>query len=275
MSRFYVATVGDGFERQLKEHNIGVEFDYFCQAENLEGAGFMRSAAEITRLKKAYGYSEKNMVLHAPFNELHPAAIDREALELAKKRMKQAYGMCESFAVKKMVAHSGYLPFVYFKSWHRDRSVEFWTEFMADKPEDFILCIENVLEDEPYMMAELMEAIEEASGKTLKRALAKTLPVPNIGICLDIGHANCMSEVALEEWIRTLAPYIRHFHLHNNDGKGDRHLAFHEGQVDIAELLDLAKELCREDTTYTVESIDCEASVKWLSERGHISRKGI
>lgn len=257
--KFYQATIGNDFRQQLNKYNIGIEIDHFCQPENLQGHSYRRSMEEVGAMIEAAGLDGDSLVLHGPFNELHPAAIDPEALALAKKRIDQAYDICTLLGVRKLVLHSGYMPFVYFKSWHRDRSAEFWREFMEGKPQDFTLCIENVLEDEPYMMAELMEALEAKNA--------------NIGICLDVGHANCISNVPVSQWIETLAPYIRHFHLHNNMGSKDQHLPFDEGTLKMDDILKQANELCREDTTYTSETINCQSSLKWLKERGYINER--
>ena len=80
---------------------------------------------------------------------------------------------------------------------------------MEDKPEDFIVCVENVLEDEPYMLLDMMKQISD----------------PRVKLCLDIGHAHAMTsaDIPAEKWIQVLGPHIAHFHLHNNDGSGDSH----------------------------------------------------
>lgn len=49
---------------------------------------------------------------------------------------------------------------------------------MASKPADFRLYIENVLEDEPFMLTNMMKKISD----------------PRIGLCLDTGHANAMTD---------------------------------------------------------------------------------
>lgn len=256
MKNFYIATMGADFCRYAKAHDTGIELDQFCMAENLEGVKYENVKQEIMQIMEDSGIGGSDMVLHAPFNELHPAAIDPEALRLARRRMEQAYHVCEDFGIRKMVVHSGYLPHVYFKSWHTERSVEFWTDFMADKPEDFVICIENVLDDEPYMMRDMMEKIREKGGHS------------NIGICLDTGHANCISDTDVHEWIRTLCPYINHFHIHNNDGEHDLHSTFAEGVLDMQSLLDLAGELCDPGTTYTIEVMECGSAVEWLASQG-------
>lgn len=254
MKNLYIATIGEDFAHWVKKTQSGLELDQFCMAENLDGAKYESCCKEIRQLFADCKVSPEHAVLHAPFHELHPAAIDPLAKDLARHRMEQAYTACKDLGVSKMVVHSGYVPHVYFKSWHQEQSVKFWTGFMADKPDDFQLCIENVLEDEPQMMADMLKGIDQ----------------PNIGICLDIGHANCMSDVPVSQWIQVLSPYIKHFHLHNNDGSYDWHAPFDEGSIDIRALLQQSRELCRPDTTYTVEVIHCGKAMEWLENQKNL-----
>ena len=72
-----------------------------------------------------------------------------------------------------MVVHTGYEPLMYFKEWHLQRSVEFWRTYMEDKG-DFQIYIENVFDDEPLMMKNLIDALDD----------------PRIKVCMDVGHAN-------------------------------------------------------------------------------------
>ena len=46
---------------------------------------------------------------------------------------------------------------------------------------------------------------------------------PNIGICLDTGHANVFGQ-DLGDVVRLCAPYLRVVHVHDNNGEQDQHL---------------------------------------------------
>ena len=153
-----------------------------------------------------------------------------------------------------MVVHSGYVPFVFFKSWHTDRSVEFWQEFMSDKPEDFHIYIENVLEDEPYMMGSLIERIAD----------------DRVGLCLDTGHANAAGTVDIKEWFEVLGSCTGHIHLHNNNGEADEHNPPAAGSMDMDKVMEYIDTYCSSDTTITIEAYDLAASFRWLEERGYI-----
>ena len=141
MKNLYIATIGEDFACWVKKTQSGLELDQFCMAENLDEPKYESCCKEIRRLFTDCKVSPEHAVLHAPFNELHPAAIDPLAKDLARHRMEQAYTACKDLGISKMVVHSGYVPHIYFKSWHQEQSVKFWTGFMADKPADFQLCI--------------------------------------------------------------------------------------------------------------------------------------
>lgn len=162
--------------------------------------------------------------------------------------------MAKGYGIKKMIVHSGYVPLIYYKAWHHEKSVAFWKRYMADKPDDFTICIENVMEDEPGMMAEI----------------AKEVDRPNVQLCLDVGHANCCGRIPLSEWLRVMGPYLGHLHLHNNNGERDQHGPVREGTIDMAQVLDNIGKAGRPDLTITIESIDGKASLEWLDQQGYL-----
>ena len=256
-NRLCIATMCENWRDIAERFGIDVEVDHFCQAENMDGDKCAQAKADLTRLAKQYNIK----ILHAPFNELHPAAIDPRARALAMDRLNQAGEIAIEMGINKMVVHSGYIPFVYFKEWHRDRSVEFWQEFMADKPKNFEICIENVLDDEPYTLTEIVREVND----------------PRVGLCLDVGHANIVGSfmngksvsVSLEEWLGGMAPYLKHLHIHNNDGTGDFHNEIMNGTVDMERILDGVLEKCSQLTTITLEVMKCESTLDWLKNRGY------
>lgn len=249
-SRLAIATICGKWREIADEYGVAIELDQYCQAENMDGEKGERVEAEIRKSLTKY----RSFVLHAPFNELFPAAIDPKARNLAMERLRQAAALAMSFGIKKMVVHSGYVPFVYFKEWHVPRSIEFWTEFMSDMPADFEIAIENVLDDEPDMLA----------------AIARGAGDPRIGLCYDAGHANIVSRQSQDRWLETLAPYLKHLHIHNNDGTADDHRGFAEGSLDIERLLDGMLQKCFQNTTVTAEIFSAGESFEWLKGKGYI-----
>lgn len=248
--RIAIATMCARWKQIADEYDLPVELDHYCQAQNLDGERGDKVAAAIAKDLENY----RAMSLHGPFNELFPSAIDPEARAFAMKRFHQAADRAKQFGVKKMVVHSGWIPFVYFKEWHIPRSVEFWREFMEHQPDDFELCIENVLDDEPYSLVRIVEDIGD----------------PRVGICYDVGHANIVSDADQDEWMDALIPHLKHLHIHNNDGSGDYHRGFDSGTLDIARVIDRVINECSEMTTVTAEILGGRESFEWLREKGYI-----
>lgn len=112
------------------------------------------------------------------------------------------------------------------------------------------IVLENVLEEEPGMLLDIVKGIDD----------------PHLRLCLDVGHVNAYSKVPVMDWLQSLAPYISHFHIHNNDGSWDQHNALNAGTIPMEQFLASAEELCP-DATYTLELMKAEPSVKWLKEK--------
>lgn len=251
-NRLFIATICSQHETIIDEYGIGVELDQFCQAERMDAPLNREACREIERLLKR----TDRCTLHAPFSEIFPAAIDPRARSLAMERLQQAAQYAVRYDAEKMIVHSGYVPRIFYKEWHEERSVEFWEEFMAGRPGGLEIVIENVMEDEPYMMVRIMERLK-ASG---------------IRLCLDTGHAICSGKLPAEEWLEAMAPYLGHLHIHNNDGTHDYHRPAYEGRIDMEAFLHKAVSLCPEDTTFTIESLDGMSTMKWLREKGFIGQ---
>ena len=249
-SRMAVATCCGKWRSIVSEFDVGIEMDQYCQAENMDGVHAEKVAESMRKDVETY----RVLAIHAPFNELFPAAIDPKARDLAMSRYLMAADRAKALGVKKMVVHSGWVPFVYFKEWHIPRSVEFWSEFMAKQPDDFEIAIENVMDDEPYMMADLAKAIDD----------------PRVGLCYDVGHANIVGDRGQDEWMEVMTPYLKHLHIHNNDGKNDLHRGLDEGTLDIARILDRVITDCSSDVTVTAEILGGRESFVWLSEKGYL-----
>ena len=245
--RLYVATIAEDALPMAKQYGLGIELDTFCTAANMQRDVFPKWDQEARGLLDG----APRTVFHAPFNELFPAAIDPIALRLAYHRYEQSARLARSYGIRRMVVHSGYVPFVYFKSWFVERSILFWRNFMAKRPPDFFLMIENVLEEEPDMLLEIMSQLND----------------PRVGVCLDVGHVNALGGVPVLSWIEMLAPFLTHVHLHNNNGTHDQHNPLGDGVMDMEAVMDALLRLAP-DATFTIESLVTEPSLLWLRDRG-------
>lgn len=239
----YLSTIATDAVRVAREYGFGLEIAEFCTAWNMDEKF---AGVDGVVKKKLEGISR--CLLHAPYNELFPCAIDKKARALAAERYRQAIDLANRYGAKKVIIHGGYNPRIYFPVWYVEQSILFWKEFLRDDPGVQIV-LENVLEDDPQWLVDIVKGVDD----------------PRLRLCLDIGHVNAYSKVPVTDWLEAWAPYISHFHIHNNDGSRDQHSSLDNGTISIKELLLRSQALCP-DATYTLELMKNAPSVQWLKE---------
>lgn len=243
MRKFYISTIATDAAEAARKHGMGLEIAEFCTARKMDEQ-FRETDAAVR--KKLEGIEKS--VLHAPFNELFPCAIDPKARTLAAERYRQAIDLAVKYGAEKVVIHGGYNPMIFYPVWYVEQSIEFWKAFLADAP-DAIIVLENVLEETPDMLLDIVKGVAD----------------PRLRLCLDVGHVNTYSRMPVMDWLMRWTPYLSHFHIHNNDGSRDSHSALRQGTIPMKELLKKAVELCP-NATFTLEVMEAEPSIKWLEE---------
>lgn len=244
--RLFLSTIADDAVQTAREFGLGVELAQFCLAENMDKTppdvqASLDAALEVPR-----------RVLHAPFAELCPAAIDPLVRAVTRRRFLQAAALAKRYGAEKMVVHSGFIPLVYYPEWFAPQSAAFWREFLNDV-DGLTLCVENVMETSPDALRQVAEQVND----------------PRLRICFDVGHAFCQSG-DLAPWLDALAPYSSHVHLHNNHGTFDEHLGLPDGTLDMATVIRQLEALAPQ-ATYTLEVRSARASVEWLLKEGLLS----
>jgi sugar phosphate isomerase/epimerase len=246
--KLYLATIAEDAKKMAEKYHLGIEVNEFCTAVNMDQNFEFWNSKALDNMSVA-----ERFIFHAPFNEIHPSAIDPLAKNFALQRLNQAYNLAKDYGIKRMVVHSGFLPEIYFPVWFLERSVEFWQEFMADKPADFQLMIENQLEPEAELLPKLCEQIND----------------PRVGLCLDSGHALYKSNQDIYYWADSFAPYCTHLHLHNNDKSWDLHWCLNQGLIDMKIFLPyILKKMPK--ATITLENLQVEPSLIWLEENSYL-----
>jgi len=247
--KLYISTIADDAAELARKFGLGLEIADFCTALNMD-TDFDERDTQIRCKINGVG----RLILHAPFNELYPSAIDPLIVEVAKKRYAQAYGLMHGYGIGRMVAHSGFLPLIYFEEWFVDKSIKFWREFLSDKPDGFRLYLENVLESSPEMLCRIAADVDDERFR----------------LCLDTGHAvytGC--DTPINEWVERMLPFLGHVHLHSNDGKRDSHNAPGDGIIDAAAVISRITEAAP-DVTFAIEARDGKTSVEWLISNGFL-----
>lgn len=244
LKRLYLSTIDPKAGDLARRYSLGVEIASFCTAWNMDEHLPETEDALQTTLT---GISRR--VLHGPFNELFPCAIDPRARALAADRYRQAIALAKRYNANKIVIHGGFIPRVYFPEWYEEQSIRFWQEFLPEIPQGMTVCLENVLEPSPGMLLNVVRAVNDQ----------------RLRLCLDVGHANAYSDISVRQWLEESADYLSHLHIHNNDGTGDPHSQLWEGSIPIRQLLDRAWKRCPE-VTATLELPESEPAICWLLE---------
>lgn len=241
--RIYLSTIAADAVKVARAHGFGLEIAEYCTAWNMDKKF---PGVDGVVKKKLDGISRST--LHGPYNELFPCAIDPKARELAASRYRQAIDLAKRYGSTKVIIHGGFNPWIYFPVWYVEQSILFWKEFLQEDPGVQIV-LENVLETEPAWLLDIVKGVDD----------------PRLTLCLDIGHVHAYSRVSVMEWLEIWAPYIRHFHVHNNDGSRDQHSALNQGSIPMKDFLLRAEELCP-DATFTMELMKDAPSIEWLAE---------
>ena len=243
----YLSTISTEAAQVAREYGFGLEIAEYCTAWNMDEK-FLPVDGVVK--KKLEGISQR--LLHAPYNERFPCAIDKKARELAAYRYRQAIDLAKRYGAKKVIIHGGYNSRIYFPVWYVEQSIVFWKAFLETDPGVQIV-LENVLEDDPQWLLDIVKGVDD----------------PRLRLCLDVGHVNAYSALPVMDWLEMWAPYISHFHIHNNDGSRDQHSPLTEGTIPMLQLLTRAQERCPE-ATYTLELMQDRSSVAWLAENNWI-----
>ena len=250
-SRLFISSIANDANLMCTKYDLGLEICEYCTADNMD-LNYDETRKQVNKNIKGIN----RFTFHGPFNELFPSAIDTKARTLALERFHQCYELAKSYNVSKIVFHSGYYSNMYYPCFFKERSIVFWKEFMDSIDGSIEVVIENVFDDDPEILKEIIDEVNK----------------PNLKLCLDIGHANCYTNVGIVKWIEVLNNRISHFHIHNNDGKVDTHNSIDDGTIDMKEVFD-AIDKYSYDATITLEVMEAKNSIDWLIKEGFIDEK--
>ena len=246
-NRIYLSTIAPDAPDMAREWGLGLEIAEFCTAWNMD-----EQFADVDPMVKRKLQGIGPRVLHAPYNELFPCAIDKKARELAAFRYRQAIALAKGYGAEKVIIHGGYNGRIYYPVWYVEQSILFWKDFLRVDPGVQIV-LENVLETEPQWLLDIVTGVDD----------------PRLKLCLDVGHVNAYSQIPAALWVERCAHQLSHFHIHNNDGTADQHSALDQGTIAMEELLGQIRQQCP-GATLTLELMMDEPSLRWLAERALI-----
>jgi sugar phosphate isomerase/epimerase len=188
-------------------------------------------------LKKLLDDSSLRVVGHtAPFLPIaSPVEVLRQAALIEFRRCIDVF---QRVGARWMNVHPGMSP-MHSRAFTVQRNLESLRELLSyGKNEGVGIMIEN-LPDRFNTAQQLAELLD---------------PLPDLGLHLDIGHANLMTTAnTTAEIVAAYGQRLKHVHLHDNRGGNlDLHLPLGAGNIDLAESVRALKS-CKYDGTITLE----------------------
>lgn len=262
MSKLYLVPDRKDMERigaLAAEYGCAFEYNEFYMPKIMDDAGEQEKIIADYRKYKEGSYENVFSMdtMHGAFLDVTIHSDDPLITGASMLRVRQSMLIAKNMGLRGVVFHTGRLAGFrapdYLRNW-RDRNAAFFTEIALQYPEQQIY-MENMFDEAPDILVGLAEKMRD---------------VRNFGVCLDYAHA-MLSKCSGREWIETLAPYIRHIHINDNDRQNDLHLAVGAGQLDWQEFDHLIRQY-QADASVLVEVNGYEAQKESLQ---YMKRHGI
>ena len=249
MSRRYVIPDRADMQASIRlaeEYGCAFEYNDFFIPEVLGDQGRQE---EIIEFYAKYRSDFSQDTMHGAFLDVTIHSSDPLIRDASMLRLRQSMEIASRMGLRGVVFHTGRLGRFraenYLRLWH-EANLRFFSELAEAYPRQQIY-MENMFDEAPDVMADLAEAMKG---------------VENFGICLDYAHA-ALTDCPQQEWVRALAPYIRHMHINDNNWKNDLHQPVGQGKIDWNEYSRLMEEYGIE-TSVLVEVSGCEGQLMSL-----------
>ena len=198
--------------RIAAEYGLGVEVMAFAFPDVLDGDW----RGLLNEYKDLIAPISGPITMHGPFLDMVSGSPDPRINAVCVARYSAAIRIAAELRATQVIFHANFIGTLhntfYRDGWHK-RNVDFWGPVAEYAQEHGVLiALENMWEFDPSIIGDLLRDINH----------------PHLRACLDIGHAHLFSEpqFSLEDWYRTMQPWIIEYHMNNNDGILDEHHAF-------------------------------------------------
>ncbi len=248
----YLGSHAAAFER-MKQHGYDcTDYQYLVDTENelfsQDAQGFERALLDVRHYAENAGIEIYQA--HGPWR-WPPQDFSAEDRAERFEKMSRAILGCEILNCPNFIIH----PIMPFGDWQDPEPEKLWDmnlEFFSRlcevaKTHGRVICFENMP----------MTALSLSTPEQILRFI-KEINSPYMRMCLDTGHCSVFG-LSPADAVRLIGKeYLRALHVHDNDGKADRHMLPGEGVIDWE---DFARALVEIDCTCPV-SIETAVSSK-------------
>lgn len=198
----------------IEENQCACEYNDFFLANILDDK---KNQLEIIESYAKVRSDFSKDTMHGAFLDVTVHSSDAKIREISELRVRQSMDIAKEMGLRGVVFHTnrlyGFRDAVYLKNW-KETNKRFFATLCENYPEQQIF-MENMFDEAPDVLCGLAEEMTEYG---------------NFGVCLDYAHAT-ISDTVAEDWVKMLAPYVRHMHINDNDLKNDLHAAIGDGQI--------------------------------------------
>lgn len=206
------------------QHGYGLECIDFANPELFLAQDWRQRAKH---LRARYRDFAGPVWLHGPYLDLYVNSPDPVIRVASEDRIRHALAIAAELGAIAAVFHTNHLPCttvpIYTEYW-KDRHIAFWQR--ACQESGVRVLLENMWDHGP----DLLRAV--------------TAEVPQLEVCLDVGHANVFSHMPLASWFEELGGRITYIHMSDNRGDADSSLPPGEGLIDWRQFSQLVLQHC-------------------------------
>ena len=238
MKGLYLIPDRANLEESLKfinENQCACEYNDFFLANILDDK---KKQMEIIDMYAKFRNDFSKDTMHGAFLDVTVHSSDAKIREISELRVRQSMDIAKEMGLRGVVFHTnrlyGFRDATYLKNW-KDANKHFFAKVCEEYPNQQIF-MENMFDEAPDVLCGLAEEMKVYE---------------NFGICLDYGHG-VVSDTPVSEWVNTLAPYVKHMHINDNDLKNDNHATIGDGQIDWKKFSEEMKQIPM-DTTVLIE----------------------
>ncbi len=202
-----------------------------------------KRVAKLNAIAKAKGI---RYTVHAPFADINIASPSKPMLNASIKRLEQSMAYASDLQAQLWVFHpgakTGISSFYPGADWKQNvKSIRELHE-TAEK-HGLNTAIENLPEKYGFIMRNPEDFTK----------FYKETDLADVGIVLDIGHANLENQTI--NFLRKLPDKIVHLHVSDNMGENDQHLGIGYGKIDWQQFAETLREIVY-DKTIVLETVE-------------------
>ena len=201
-----------------------------------------KRVATLNNIAKSNGIQ---YTVHAPFADINIASPTKPILTVSLRRLKESMAYANTLNAKLWVLHPG----------NKTGISMFYPR------EDWKQNIKSLIQlhktAEEYGLNIALENLPERYGFLMKQPqdfqrFYKETALSDIGIALDVGHANLEGQT--EQFLKKMPDKIVHIHISDNTGEHDQHLGIGYGKINWQQFAEILHEIAY-DKTIIIESV--------------------